>query len=264
MSAPNIHRQKKSRKTLDQLFRDATNVWIAHYSCESFYDRPAGASARITSIALRRLHSAQTISFSIHQKAEIEGVAPDQITNHYDELEKKMLDDYFSHIGSHRGMHYLHWNMRDINYGFAAIEHRHRVLDGEPYIIEEDTKHDLARILIDIYGKGYTDHPRQQTLLEQNDIAPRDFMTGAEEAAAFEEGNYVGLHQSTLRKVDVIANIASHAHDRNLKVNTTWWEMNGGRLRNTINWIIEHTWMKVILSFGGLAGLVALIYSWTT
>jgi hypothetical protein len=25
--------------------------------------------------------------------------------------------------GSHKGMKYIHWNMRDINYGFAAIEH---------------------------------------------------------------------------------------------------------------------------------------------
>jgi hypothetical protein len=33
-------------------------------------------------------------------------------------------------------MKYLHWNMRDINYGFAAIEHRHRVLDGSPVIVE--------------------------------------------------------------------------------------------------------------------------------
>jgi hypothetical protein len=41
-------------------------------------------------------------------------------------------------------------------------------------------------------------------------------MTGKREAQAFEEKNYVALHQSTLRKVDVLANIAQLANDRQL------------------------------------------------
>jgi len=68
---------------------------------------------------LRRLDSGQTLSFSIHQVAEESGVPFGQIEAHYDDLERQMLDAYFQHIGSHRGMKYLHWNMRDINYGFG-------------------------------------------------------------------------------------------------------------------------------------------------
>jgi len=45
------------------IFRRA--AWVIHYSCESFYDRPNGASPRITSIAVRKLDSGQTLSFSI-------------------------------------------------------------------------------------------------------------------------------------------------------------------------------------------------------
>ena len=72
----------------------------------------------------------------------------------------------------------------------------------------------LARLLIDIYGVGYAGHPRLEKLLEINKIKPRDFMTGSQEADAFEQQNFVGLHQSTLRKVDIIANILSRAQDR--------------------------------------------------
>ncbi len=57
------------------------------------------------------------------------------------------------------------------------------------------------------------------------------FRTGAEEAAAFEAKNNVGLYQSTLRKVDVIANILGRAHDRTLRTNATWWEVNGSFIR---------------------------------
>jgi hypothetical protein len=146
MTAPNPIKQKKARAKLASVFADASNTWVIHYSCESFYG-PNGASPRITSIAVRRLDSGQTLSFSIHQVAEQRRVAFDQIEAQYDDLERQMLEAFYAHVGGHRGMRYLHWNMRDINYGFAAIEHRFCVLNGNPIVIEDDKKIDLARLL---------------------------------------------------------------------------------------------------------------------
>jgi hypothetical protein len=186
MTALNPKKQKTGWSKIDGIFADTANVWVIHYSCESFYDRPNGASPRITSIAVRKLDTGQTLSFSIHQVAEQQGVPFNQIEEHYDALERRMLDAIFAHVGSHRGLKYLHWNMRDINYGFAAIEHRHRVLGGSPVIVDDDKKIDLARLLIDIYGVGYVGHPRLENLLAKNSIKPRDFLTGPQEAQAFE------------------------------------------------------------------------------
>lgn len=256
MSAPDQKRQKEARAVLGRLFADAANVWVIHYSCEGFYERTDGRSPRITSIAVRKLDSGQTISFSIHQVAELRGIALEAITAHYDALEREMLDAYSRHIGGHRGMKYLHWNMRDINYGFAAIEHRHRVLGGEPYIIQDENKFDLSRLLIDIYGVAYTSHPRLATILERNHIQPRDFLNGASEAEAFVQKNYVGLHQSTLRKVDMLANIAGRAFDRSLKTNTTWWEMHGGRFRTFVNWAAESRTFQLVAGLASIVGLV--------
>ena len=256
MTAPNPKRQKEGWKTLDRIFADAANVWTIHYSCESFYDRPEGRSPRITSIAIRKLDSAQTDSFSIHQVAERQSVPFDEISQRYDELERQMLNEFFDHISHHRGMNYLHWNMRDINFGFAAIEHRYRVLGGEPFVIDDNNKFDLARLLIDIYGVGYIAHPRLQSLMEKNSIQGPHFLSGAQEAEAFENRNFVGLHQSTLRKVDVLTNLACRAHDRILRVNTTWWEMHGGRIRLVLNWFIEH---KAITFLASLASIIALL-----
>lgn len=271
MSAPDPRKQKSSRAVVDRLFDDAANVCVTHYSCESFYERTDGRSPRITSIAVRKLASAQTVSFSIHQVAELGGIDLAGITAHYDVLELKMLDAFFAHVGGHRGMKYLHWNMRDINYGFAAIEHRYSVLGGEPvFIIPDENKFDLARLLIDIYGVGYTGHPRLTTLLDKNNIQPRDFLNGASEAKAFEQGNFVGLHQSTLRKVDMIANLAGRARDRSLKTNTTWWEMHGGRLRTFVNFATENRTFQFITGTAGIIGLVVSLIPtlpvsvWTT
>lgn len=234
---------------------------MIHYSCESFYDRPNGASPRITSIAVRKLDSGQTFSFSIHQVAEEKRVPFDQIEARYDDLERQMLDAFYNHVGSYRGTRYLHWNMRDINYGFAAIEHRYRVLGGSPIVLEDDRKTDLSRLFVDIYGVGYIGHPRLETLLAKNSIKPRDFLTGEQEARAFEIRNFVGLHQSTLRKVDVIANIADRAHSRQLKTNTTWWEMHGGRVRSVLNWLVENKMVAFAASLASILGLAIAIYA---
>jgi hypothetical protein len=182
------------------------------------------------------LDSAQTHSFSIHQVAERYSKLG-EIEDDYDNLERTMLEEFYDFIERHKEHRWLHWNMRDISFGFAALEHRFRVRGGQPTIIPDHLKFDLARILIDIYGIGYTAHPRLTTLLKLNQIVPLNFMTGAEEAAAFDNLNYVGLHQSTLRKVDVIANIAGRAHDRNLKTNTSWWDLHGGPVKGVIDWL---------------------------
>lgn len=172
-----------------------------------------------------------------------------------------MLDEFFEFVTHHEDYDWLHWNMRDINYGFAALEHRFRVLGGEPKIIPNNKKFDLARILIDIYGVGYIGHPRLESILEKNHIAPLNFMTGAEEASAFKARNYVGLHQSTLRKVDVIANIAGRAHDANLKTNTGWWDLHGGSIKGAIDWVNANpVWVFVV----GTAGIVGLIVALVT
>ena len=256
MTAPNLKRQKEARATLDRIFADSANVWVIHYSCESFYDRVDGRSPRITSIAIRKLDSAQTVSFSIHQVGERRGVPHADTEAHYDELEREMLDAFYFHVGGHRGMKYLHWNMRDANYGFAAIEHRCRVLGGLPVIIEDERKADLGRLLIDIYGTGYAAHPRLESLLRMNSIRPRDFLNGKQEAEAFETRNFVALHQSTLRKVDVLANLAGRAHDRALKTNTSWWEMHGGGLRAAYAVAVENRSVAFVASFLGIAGAV--------
>ena len=245
---------------IDDLFATSANVWVVHYSCESFHERPQGRSPRITSIALRNLDSGQTRSFSIHQIAEKKRIQFDQIQEHYDNLEMEMLTEYFSHLRGHQGMKYLHWNMRDVNYGFQAIEHRFQVLEQDPYVVEDHNKFDLPRLLIDIYGIGYIGHPRMEKLVERNHITKLGFLTGAEEAQAFEDRNFSALHQSTLRKVDVICNIAGRVHGRNLKTNTTWWEMHGGRLRGVADWIMTHKLLTFSASIASIIGLAYVIW----
>lgn len=229
------------------VMNDASHSFVIHYSCESFYERPEGTSPRITSIAVRNIESGQTNSFSIHQVAERRGLRASQINQHYDDLERKMLDEFYAFVDRHRNYNWVHWNMRDINYGFQAIEHRYRVLGGDPIEIQERSKLDLARVMVNFYSVKYIGHPRLQKLVEKNRITDRDFLSGAEEAAAFEEADYVKLHLSTLRKVDVMANIAHRFDEGTLETNAGFRDKYGIHPQAIVELVREH-WIIGLIS----------------
>jgi hypothetical protein len=255
-----LKRRRNARKELSTLFANAKDVVVIHYSCESFYDRSDGSSPRITSIAVRNLESGQTKSFSIHQMAEIKKVKVDQIASKYNDFEKQMLGDFFEYAKSHIRCSWLHWNMRDINFGFSAIEHRFQVLGGKAVHIPEANRIDLSRILIALYGKDYIGHPRLDSLMTLNSISAKDFPIGAEEARAFIEGEYVKLHQSTLKKVDVLANIAERAENDTLLTNATWWEKKGLTIAASFESLKKHWVFSAIAVILAITGLIFKSY----
>jgi hypothetical protein len=242
-----FERQKQYKKDLAEIWKHPENACVIHYSCESFYDRPDGSSPRITSIAVRNLHNAQTRSFSIHKYGELKGYSPQDMNVHYNELEKEMISAFFEFAKERKDYKWVHWNMRDENFGFHAIELRFKVLGGEPFVISDERKFDLSRILIGIYGKGYIGHPRLESLMKHNKISNLGFKTGKEEAELFENGNYVGLHQSTLAKCDVFANFCQLAFENDLKTFATWREVHGHSLKAFLDWLQNHTYIAFLL-----------------
>ncbi len=258
-------RHNNARKIFNEIDANPQNYLIIHYSCESFYGINDGHTPRITSIAVYDYATAQTDSFSIHKVAEKSHVEIADIESHYDELEKAMLAEFFEYANEHKTYFWVHWNMRDMNYGFKAIEHRYSVLGGEPYKIPDAKKIDLARQLVNCYGVGYAAHPRMEKLLEQNGIKAKDYLNGQQEANAFSNHEYVKLHMSTLRKVDVFANILNRAINNTLKVNSKWTEIYGVSIQGFINfckntWWIQLIWTVVSMFLGALVGV--LVSSW--
>lgn len=252
-------KHKSARKIFSDIDKNPSKYLIIHYSCESFYDIKDGHTPRITSIAVYDYATAQTDSFSIHKMAEKSHVDFDDIKNHYDELEKAMLDEFFEYAKEHKAYFWIHWNMRDMNYGFKAIEHRYSVLGGEPYKIPDVNKIDLARQLINCYGVGYAEHPRMEKLLEQNEIKAKDYLNGQQEADAFANREYVKLHMSTLRKVDVFANFLNRAINNTLKVKSKWTEIYGISIQGAIDlcrdtWWVQLIWTLISMFLGALIG----------
>lgn len=253
-----FRRRREAKRQLTEINKNRNNVVGIHYSCESFYDRPDGTSPRITSIAVRNLATGQTESFSIHQIAERDKkLSIEEIETHYDELEKKMLKEFYDYVETHKNDVWLHWNMRNINYGFAALEHRYKVLGGNPIEIHEFRRRDLSRLLFGLYGADYIEHPRMKSLVIMNSISDLNFLDGADEAKMFEDREYVKLHLSTLRKVDILSDILDRAIGGTLKTQAKRKSIYGNYLIYYIEKAREN-WFFVLF---GILGTIASIFS---
>lgn len=262
-TAARLNYRKRAKEVLAKLVENETHVIIIHYSCESFYDTVVSTAPRViavratsprtTSIAVRFLESAQTRSFSIHEEAEMSGVAFKDISNHYDELEKRMLERFFSFAERYSNNTWVHWNMRDANYGFVALENRFKVLQGKPYEIRDEKKVDLARMLADKYSLKYIGHPRFTKLIEKNGITKKDFLTGQEEADAFENKDYIRLHQSTLRKVDIMETIIKRAAADDLETDATWKDIYGVTVQGVYDMVRDSIWWSILMFVLGAA-----------
>ena len=171
-----------------------------------------------------------------------------ELVGQFDELEMTMLSEYFVYLEKHSNDYFLHWNMRDINYGFKAIEHRYEVLSGEvPYKLPDNKKIDISRLLMDKYGVKYIGHPRLENLLIKNNLKHKNFMNGADEAKAFENKDYIKLHQSTLSKADALANLVDHAANNTLKTDANWKEIYGVSANGVLEYLRANWWGQLIL-----------------
>lgn len=133
------------------------------------------------------------------------------------------------------------------------------MLGRHPFEIKDETKLDLSRLLISIYGVRYAGHPRLESIMKHNKITHQDFLVGKAEAEAWENREFVKLHQSTLRKVDVMANIAGRAHNRTLVTQSPWQDRLTLHPAVLIELVKEH-WVYSAVGFVlAIAGILRLL-----
>jgi hypothetical protein len=261
MAAPNPQRQRAAKARLATLFAQPSTVFVVHYACQSIRTPETEGSPRVAAIAVRNLDSGQTVSFSIHQELELHGVPPRAASHYMDRLERAMLDRYFRFLAQDKGMRFVHWNMRDLTFGFAALEHRHARLGGVPFVLPEHHRFDLAISTTDIYGTDYLPRPHLHWLGARNGVSLASFLEGKAEADAFSRSAYFAVLQSTLCKVTIIADVCQRSHDNTLITDATTWTRNVGMLREAAQMFDNNpvkAWSGLV--FGALSAGFALAW----
>lgn len=219
-----------------------------------------GTSPRITSIAVCDLQNGQAKSFSIHLHAERQNIKLEDIVGRYDSLERAMLDEFYAFLRQNAKARWIVWNMCDVNYGFPAIAQRYRALGGEPIMISGSDLFDLAEALQDIYGPTYVEHPHLTNAMKLNKITDRSYMSGAEEAKAFDDQQYVALHHSTLRKVHVVREIARRERNGQLKTDAGGREIYGTRLAAWSQKLEQNSAIKILTVLSVLYAVGSVCY----
>jgi hypothetical protein len=177
---------------IKELANSRDQIRVIHYGCESWFfvkDRPVAISC----IAVIDFRAAEEVAFSL--------------TDHNDDPEKKLLEQFYKYIRESPDARYVHWNMRSSDYGFAAIDKRYKYLFGQepPYTIPKNMRYDLDDLIAYRYGSEYTDHPKLSTLAIINQHNKRYFLSGKEEADKFESNEYGDIKRSITEKAHLIA-----------------------------------------------------------
>lgn len=240
MAAPNTKRQRAARERLSELFAHPKSVLVIHYACQSFSAPQGAGSPRVASIAIRNLGTGETRSFSIHEEIELRAMTGDAASERLSELEAAMLTRVFRFAAENKAMRFVHWNMRDVKFGFPALEHRARVLGVEPFEVHDSQKFDLAMLLASIYGTDYAKRPHMESLARKNRLPLAGYVPGRQEPELFERGEYFAVLRSSLAKVTLMADVLAHAHDGTLKTNAGLWTMNFGRIREAYEFVAEN------------------------
>ncbi len=256
-SASEILRRRSNAEYAIQLLLEQLDIVnVIHYACESFNNPKAENSPRITVIAIKNMGSGQTDIFSIDMEAERANIPASEIRENLDDLECKMLCKFYDRVHMNKNYKWLHWNMRDATFGFNAIANRYKVLGKDPISIPDGQLCDLSQILVEIYGENYVGHSRMKTLLEFNGRMNSDFLTGEEEAAAFENGEYNRIRKSTQRKTHEFEIIAKKAREKSLKTENSLYSQYGWWLQTQIR--IETVYAHWTFK---LAVMVSVLYS---
>jgi hypothetical protein len=208
-------------------------------------------SPRVTSIVVMHLATEQTASFSTHAVAEELGIDRADLFQHLDQIERVLLTSFFEFVRDRRDRYWVHWNMRNITYGFEHIEHRYRVLTQiDPPSIPIERRLNLNDFLSKRYGSDYCSHPKMQCLMEKNGGIHRHFLTGKQEVEAF-RAEFIKMHNSTLCKVGFFKNVIHKLITGRLKTASRGY---GQMLDN----LFESRLAKTIALIGSLVAIVAI------
>lgn len=241
---------RKADEALQRIKKHRKRCLIVHYACQSLYDDKDTHSPRIANIVVKDYDSDQTFSFALYLVAEKLSVPKADITARMDDIEKRLLEEFFEFVRQHPGNIWLHWNMSNLVYGFETLAHRYSVLTGKNApSIEMENRINLAEVIYGRYGPNYSSVPHIPALMELNGGIKRDFVPGAEEIHLFEQQEFARLHSSTMAKVSFFREVTDKLLDRKLKTQGAGWYVRMERLT-------DHVAAKIV---GVLASIYALV-----
>lgn len=197
---------------LKKLTEDPSKVLFIHYSQSNTYDDDdyGNISPIITTIVIKSLDGQIDKQFAIHFEADKADIPKDEIQDSYRDLELRILKSFNDFARRHSECNWIHWDMKNIHFGFEAIKHRYEKIFGnlrEYFEIPINNKKNLRNIIEGMYGENFVAGPDMlKSLLKFNsgNIENNAFLSSSRESTEFENKNFTNVIQSVDLKVDFI------------------------------------------------------------
>jgi hypothetical protein len=248
-----LDRRQAARDEIGRAMASRHHAFVIHYVGATF----ASSERRVTAIAARNLGTGITESFEL--ESELRRLALEPLTASIEQLdhaERKMFDRFYAFVRAHQNHYWLHWNMRNSVFGFAALAGRQKALGGRVATIPDQYRVDLADRMIDLHGDSYADPTnRLRSLAVTNGIALPHLIDGPEQGAALERRDFGAGTRSLANRVDVMYVVAIRANEGTLKTKAKFRDRVAAA-GGLVKWAKEH---PVAIAFAIAAPVISVV-----
>lgn len=256
-----VKNRKYGKNRLKEVLSDPSKVLIIHYSHAQYpdEDNDNSISPLITAIVIRSLDDQINAHFSIHYEADKAGIIKEEISNNLRELELQVLKSFNRFVIRHTDYFWVHWDMKNIHFGFPAIKHRfEKLFQGTKEQLHEIPTHknlNLYSILEFMYGAEFAEFPDSLASIikinSKSKLLPVDYISVEREGEEFEKQNYNSILVSLDCKVSRIRGFLQKFNS-NTKVLVY--------KRNTISILFDLVNHPVFLIIGWIATVLGMIF----
>ncbi|WP_163409013.1 hypothetical protein [Flavobacterium ajazii] len=221
-----VQDRKIAVKNLNKTTEDPSKVLFVHYSESSTYDDDdyGNISPIITSIVIKSLDGQTDKQFAIHLEADKADIPKDQIQDSYRELELRILKLYNDFVRRHLDCFWIHWDMKNIHFGFEAIKHRYEKIfeNLDDYCeIPNNKKKNLRTIIEGMYGDNFvtgSDTLKALMLCNSDNVEDSTYLSKDNESYQFENKNFIAVIKSVDLKVEFIKKATKKLSNKKLIV----------------------------------------------
>ena len=226
MKNNSINEHKESNRIINEYVKKKSNYIFIHYARQNCFSDAYEKGPRVVVIVVMNAESEQFSVFSLKKSADKRGKDFFKLSDiEKNEIEYSMLQEFFVYVEENKDKVWLHWNMKNNNFGFSAIEDRFRELGGDSFHFKEDKLINISVLLKKKYGMNYAKDNKwngkavgkMYDIFILNHITDSNILDGEREIIEYIVKNITSIEQSVLGKLKAFKIIMEKAADNALK-----------------------------------------------
>lgn len=261
---------KNANKIIDEYIQKKIDFMYIHYARQNCFVDAYEKGPRVIAIVVLNAKTEQMRVFSLKKSADKHNCDFFQSTNDMrDIIEKEMLQAFYDYVAENPRKKWLHWNMKNNNFGFSAIRERFENLNGNPGHFEEEDLINISVLLRKKYGTNFAQDcvwngqlmGKMYDIFTLNEINNLNILNGEQESKEYILENITPIEQSIIEKVKAFRMTMEKVADNSLKTRgNVLKDVYGISIRGIAQYIHDNALLAMISSL--LGAIIVNIICW--